>query len=67
MKHKLGGINTQLYAGEMANTIGQLIALKEALRVELIENGYSPEKASDAAERIYEAAWEYVNRQVIEE
>lgn len=46
MKYSLGIINTQLYAGEMANIIGQLIALKEALRVELMENGYSPGRLS---------------------
>lgn len=65
MKH--GIINAQLYAGEMANTIGQLIALKETLRIELMENGFSPEKAIETTERIYEAAWGCVNCQVIEE
>lgn len=65
MKH--GIIDTQLIAGKMANTIGQLLALKEELRCELMNNGFSLEKASEITERIYEAAWEYVNKQVIEE
>lgn len=65
MKH--GIIDTQLYAGKMANLISQLLAQREALRCELMDNGFSPEKASDTAMRIYLAAWEYVNQQVIEE
>lgn len=56
-------VSTQFYAGKMANTIGQLLALKDRLRKDLLENGYSPLEADAMTEKIYLNAWEYINKQ----
>lgn len=55
-----------LFAGRMANKISELVRLRDNFIERLVEHGDDPNTAEDAVERIYEAAWNFVEGDSVE-
>lgn len=55
-----------LFAGRIANQIAELVRLRDNFIERLVELGDDPNTAQDAVERIYEAAWNYVEGNSVE-
>lgn len=54
-------VTMQIYAGQLAAQISELLRIKDMLREVLLSDGY--DNADEIADRIYENAWKYVQEQ----